>query len=76
MIVFDGLAESRICPECDGPLRLYVTEQGIQLLACMNCLFDVADQKRKAPTLRRVRQMAARDRREHAASQERQLRQT
>ena len=74
MIVFDGLAESRICPECDGPLRLYVTEQGFQLLACMNCLFDVTDQKRKAHALSRVRQMAARDRREHAASQERHVR--
>ena len=71
--MFDGLAESRICPECDGLLRLYVAENGIQFLACMNCPFDVADRKSKGPSLNRVRHMAARDRREHAATRERQI---
>ena len=43
-IAFDRLAESRMCPECGDLLWLYVTEEGIQLLACMSCPFDVADQ--------------------------------
>jgi hypothetical protein len=30
------LAETRICPECDGRVRLYVREDGVPLLAYMS----------------------------------------
>jgi hypothetical protein len=66
-IVFDRLATSRICPKCSSQVKLYVTEGGIQFLACMNCPFDLADRiYSEEAVLNQVRQMAARDRREHA----------
>jgi hypothetical protein len=65
-VVFDRLAESRMCPECRDLLKLYVTVEGIQLLACMNCPFDLADQMPgEEAVLNEVRHMAARDRSEH-----------
>ena len=76
-IVFDRLAESRICPLCGDLLRLYVTEAGIQLLACMSCSFDVADQTySKESVLNRVRQMAVRDRREHSQQKRRVIKES
>ena len=66
VIVFHRLAETRICPDCGGPLNLYLIEQGIQLLACLNCPFDVVDGKSQELVLNKIRQMAERDRREHA----------
>jgi hypothetical protein len=46
-------------------LKLYLIEQGIQLLACLNCPFDVIDGQSPELVLNKVRQVAERDRREH-----------
>jgi hypothetical protein len=66
VIVFQRLVESQMCPECGGPLRLYITEQGVQLLACLNGWFDVVDRQVDELVLDWVRHMAARNCREHA----------
>jgi hypothetical protein len=58
---FDRLAKTRLCPRCAGPLRVYVTEDGAQLLACIRCEFEMAD--RPSESLDKVRQFAKRDRR-------------
>jgi hypothetical protein len=76
VIVFHRLAETRMCPKCIGPLKLYVTEEGIRLLACMNCGFDVADQQSNELALSQVRQMAARDRREHSKQKKRVIKES
>ena len=62
VIVFHRLAETRICPDCGGPLNLYLIEEGIQLLACLNCPFNVVDGQSAELVLNKVRQMAERDR--------------
>jgi hypothetical protein len=54
-----------MCPKCGDVLRLYVSEAGIQLLACMGCPFDLADRDYgKEVVLNKVRHMASRDHRE------------
>ncbi len=64
MAVFARLLATRMCPECTGPMKLYITEEGVQLLACLNCQFEIVD--RDTESLSGVRQLVARDRREHA----------
>jgi hypothetical protein len=66
VFVFRRLVETRICPQCGGPLRHYITELGFQLLACMNCWFDVVDHPVEKLAFNKVRQIAARDRQEQA----------
>jgi hypothetical protein len=45
-------------------MGLYITEEGVQLLACMSCRFEIID--RDTESLGGAPQMVARDRREHA----------
>jgi hypothetical protein len=50
-------------------MRHYITEHGVQLLACMSCRFEMVEPPNPSESLDRVRQMAARDQREHGESQ-------
>jgi hypothetical protein len=58
--LFDRLVQTRICPECSDLMRLYVTPDGIPLLACMGCQFERVDGD--GESLDSARELAVRDR--------------
>jgi hypothetical protein len=61
---FDYAYATRMCPTCAGPIKLYITEEGVQFAACMRCQFETLD--RWSESLDKVRQLVTLDRREYA----------